>query len=147
MNQAMNLKPQSGEALEKALREIYDLFESLALRPLLLHETARSVKAGQITGDKLTIGIKALELTRNNRSIIFTRLRKYFDRGISKTLTFEPDFEHVISYDFAGVPIEIKVIERKYSFFKHPDMIIYKLDEYLLPNPIARYLKAQYIVQ
>lgn len=143
----MNLKPQNGEALEKALREVYDLFESLSLSPLLLHETARSVKAGKVGGDKVTIGIKAPEMTRNARSIMYTRLRKYFERGISKTLVFEPDVERLVKYDFEGVPIEITVIERKYSFFKHPDSVMYNYDQFLLPNPIERYLKAQYSVK
>ena len=156
----MNLKPQNGQdnlslsngglsvmVLNKALREVYDLFESLNLKPLLLGETAKSVKNKYVTGDKIIVGIKALELTRNARSIIMTRLRKYFERGISKTMLFEPDESNLISYDFAGVPIEIKVIQRKYSFFKHPDQIMYNFDEFLLPNPIERYLRAQYIVK
>ena len=133
--------------LDKALREVYDLFESLSLKPLLLGETAKSVKDRYAMGDKIIVGIKALELTRNARSIIMTRLRKYFERGISKTMLFEPDESNLISYDFAGVPIEIKVIQRKYSFFKHPDQIMYNFDEFLLPNPIDRYLRAQYIVK
>ena len=114
---------------------------------MLLGETAKSVGNNYLSGDKITIGIRVTELTKNARSIIYTRLRKYFERGISKTLVFEPDFERLISYDFEGVPIEIKVIERKYSFFKHPVPTMYNYDQFLLPNPIERYLRAQYLVK
>ena len=133
--------------LHEALREVWDLFDSFMLKPLLLRETAKSIKDGYLNVDTIRVGLHEKNLDRNTRSIIFTRLRKYLDKGISKTMVYEPDDERLISYDFLGVPIEITIITRKYAFFKYPEPITYNFDDYFVANPFDKYVKAMYIVK
>ena len=136
------------EDLNAALRDLFDLFEKLAgTKCLLLGETARTVKAGQLAVSKIQAGIRELDLTRERKGTIYSHLADYLRRGTSKTMVFEPEIERFISYDFKGIPIEIKIIQRNYSFFKNLNPIMYNFDYYALPNPLDKYLKAQYIVR
>lgn len=145
-------KSNAPDDLHAALRDVFDLFESLGgIKCLLLGKTAQSAKKGKLEGDKITVGIRELELTgkgsTNRKGQIYSWIANYFRRGYSKTMLFEPELEHIISYDFHGIPIEIKVIQRKYNFLKNPEPIIYNYDDYIIPNPLDKYLKTQYIVQ
>ena len=55
--------------------------------------------------------------------------------------------ENYISLELEGVPVEVKIIKRKYTFFKNPDIVIYGPEEYQLPNPMGVYQKSRYLVR
>lgn len=134
--------------LNAALRDLFDLFEKLSgTKCLLLGKTAESVRQGFLNVPKIQAGIRELDLTRERKGTIYSHLADYLRRGTTKAMVFEPELEHLIAYDFKGVPIEIKIIQRQYSFFKNLDPIMYNFDYYALPNPLDKYLKAQYIVK
>ena len=145
---ATSMVPFDPDDLNAALRDLFDLFQKLSgTKCLLLGETAASVKLGFLNVPKIQAGIRELDLTRERKGTIYSHLADYLRRGTSKTMVFEPELEHLISYDFKGIPIEIKIIERNYSFFKNLDPIMYNFDYYSLPNPLPSYLKAQYLIK
>ena len=141
----------SKEQLDKAIRAIYDLFEGRPWPYMLLGDTAKGAKEGKLYGDKIEIGILKKHLTPDLFSHIKTHIEYEVDRGRSKYAEIN---DNLIKYTYKEnrhnlvvVPIEFKIIYRNYQFFKHPDHVIYNYDEFSIPNPLEKYLKARYIIR
>ncbi len=128
-------KEHTTEELEAALYEVERDLDSAVLKVLLLGETLRSIKEdNQIKGDKIELGLEKKRLTKEVRSWLNSFGYKIKDRLMVKV--------------FKGVPIEIKIIKRNYSFFKHPDIVFYKAFEvFNIPNPWRNYMKAKGLVR
>lgn len=128
------------DQLSEALFKIEDVLGRMLVTFCLLGETARSLRdsprGGEgLKGDKIEIGVEKKYLTKEALST--------FD-------VYEPDKEKTETgwkLTYNGVPVEIKVITQKYSFFKHPDFRFYRAGEYLLPNPFKEYWKIRGIVR
>ena len=135
------------EELNTALRDIQDLLDRCVIQCMPLGDTAKGIREGKLFGDKIQIGIKKRYLTREVRNTIYGFINKAFERGYSKTMLIDLDKDNIIKYDVGGVPIDIKIIERNYSFFKNLEPLVYNYDDFWLPNPLDRYLKAQYIIR
>ena len=117
------------EQLDKALQGVEDLFDRAHRCPiLLLGQTARSIiDDGQVTGNKLEIGVKQNQLTPEVRSVL---------RELVKDLQELPDH---LEFTMNEVPIFVRIIKRDYSFLKMPDSLVYKWADYCIPNPFEVY--------
>ena len=128
----------SSEHLEKSLLGLDDLMARMAASEnyFLLGDTAREVKEGALlTGEKIEAGLEERYLNPEARSTLQT----FFPNATVG--------ENYISLELEGVPVEVKIIKRKYTFFKNPDILIYGPEEYQLPNPMDVYQKSRYLVR
>jgi hypothetical protein len=123
-----------------AMRDLYDLFEKIMHKGVLLGEVAHQIKMGgkgaiddhvEVTG--LEWGMPKKNLTAEVKSLFKTW-------GFKETPT---GYEYTVS----NVPVKIKVYERKYKFFEHPDQVFYGVDDFQIPNPFANYWKARYLIK
>jgi len=127
----------SHDELLQALLE----FENIMYRCLLqdnfplLKETALQVAKGYpLTGDHLDVGIP----------------KKYLSKEVQDTLKEYCKVEDPTK-DFTttvlGVPVNVKIINRKYNYFENTDRVFYHYDNFNVPNPIDSYMKARYLIK
>lgn len=128
-------KFSAGE-LESALRDFENLMERVLCDYVVLGDVAKAIRDGtDLYGDKVEVGMFKLEVTK-------------FVLSTLKTLL--PDIEigaKGFSYKFHEVPVEVKIIGRKYKFFEHPDFRFYKTGNYKFANPFENYWKARYLIR
>ena len=144
------IKPElTLEQLNAAIRAVYDLWEYWPY--MLFGDTAKGAKEGKLYGDKIEIGIKKNELVKPVMDGVRTHIEYEMDKGRCDYKEISDDW---IKYtwklnktDPISVPVECRIIHRNYQFFKFPDHVVYNYDEFRIPNPINKYLKARYIIQ
>lgn len=130
------------EDLHEALRALWDLMEYYIWFPTL--DTARGIKDGSLKSDKITGAIPVRYLTPEAKSAIKAQLDYWQDRKISEPYTMD---DKIIKWSYKGVPVELKILKRRYKFFEYLDSVHYNYDDYKLPNPFEKYWKARFIVQ
>ena len=136
----MQTKPFTDAELRKALFAFQDLMERLQCPFYPLRQTASEVyHETELTGDKLYFGVKNIEWTEKRQSMF---------NILVDQIRFECK-DTPIGYDLVleGVPIEFRIIKRRYSFFDKPEIRFFGVTEFLIPNPLDKYLKAQYIIK
>ena len=129
----------SNEQLRKALFSFQDLMERITCPFFPLKNTAKEVyDESELTGE-INVGVQKLEWTDQRAGMFDVLIENMHigleDNGNNKILTFD------------GVPVNLTIIERKYKFFEKPDVRFFGVNEFLLPNPLYKYLKSQYIVR
>ena len=124
------------DALNQALQHVQDLLDRITVPYILLGDAVEGiVKRNSIVGaKKIEVGIEERYLIPEIISSLKTQM------GDIKTA-------YGYGYLFDKIPVEIRIIRRRYKFFENPDTIIYKLQDYRIPNPIDDYLKARWIVR
>lgn len=125
----------SGEKAEQALRWISDILTRSQISHLILGETGE-----QMLLDK-EFDLKKIEIGVLDKDFQETTKRLF------KTFLPEVELGDVISIDYEGAPIEIKIIKKHYKFFEHPDVVFYMADEYKVPNPWYRYWKSRFLIK
>ena len=129
----------TGEQINKALFWIDDTLDRSQIPYLLGGELARQLFDNEDAG-KFIVADK-IELITHERYVTKDTF------GLLKTFIPWVEKDKVIKLEYEGVPIEIKVLKRKYKFFEYPDLKFYMRDEYQIPNPFERYYKARFIIQ
>jgi hypothetical protein len=123
-----------------ALRWIADLLESSQIPFMVLGDLMKQIKTGEpINVDKIQIGIKSDCWNNTTKHLIETFLLNTPYKGM--------DLAEPVKFEWANVPIELKIIKRKYEFFKNPDFVWFWVDEYKIPNPWDKYYKARFIIK
>lgn len=127
---------------DEALRALYDL-EDLMYRCLTQSSFLALGDIGKAIKDNLDFDGSELEFGLEER---------YVTREVLSTLkTFAPPdavfTEKGFSYTFGEVPVKVRFIKRKYSFFTNPEKMIYGVGEYQIPNPFEKYYRARWIIQ
>lgn len=122
--------------IQKLDRTMDDVIEILrTFFPLILAgDTAYSiVKNTRPKEEKITFQIRHTDWTKFAKNMLLTVLpqAKITDKNIT--------------FDFNGVPIEIKLVKRD-KYLKRPDMVIYNHETYWIPNPFDKYWKARGLV-
>ena len=149
-----------GELIIKALRDLDDVMGrcsgSLDRSYLLLGELGKLAKEDyhidpreKIEIDKVEVGIEKRYLTPEALSTLqsYLPLHARFDgepMGEGELLK-ERGLNLGISY-FNHLPIEVKVINKKWGFFKFPETKFWMYDDYQLPNPWDKYWKARFLI-
>ncbi len=128
--------------LDRALFRAEDTMNRLLCPYFLLGKCAYDIKhstpnvdGGQIKAQKIEIGVRKADVTKEVKSMLAT-----LEPTILKT-------KNGFEFDYEGVPIVIKIIEKDYKFFKYLDTKFYMASEYLLPNPFAEYWKVRNLVK
>lgn len=139
-NQSMPSKSgRSPEELDQALAIAEDLLFRAQIPFIVLGETLLGVLEEKLTGDKIELGIHKRYLTGSTKSMLEI-ITKMFDHE------FKMD-EDKITLKYNEIPIEIKIINRKYDCLENPDTRFYKVTEYLIPNPISDYIKIRGLIK
>ncbi len=123
-----------------AMRNLYDTCEAGLLPYVLLGEAARQLHDGidgyngnDLKVSKLEWGIPASQLTPEVVSLFHQWDFKETDYGFS--------------YMFEEVPVEVHIFQKKYRFFKMPDMRFYGPDLFKIPNEFEKYWFMRHMVK
>lgn len=133
------------EKVNEALLFVQDLLERSPIEFFLLKNTAKQVydnHAGlmpQLQLDCIDIGITRPHFTQDGQRMFKTLLDMY-----KVEYDWRPQGIRLMVKD---VPVDIKIINRNYGFFKNPNRVFYRTVELNVPNPIDKYLKAQFIIR
>lgn len=104
-----------------------------------LKNTAKEVYNETELTEKINVGVLVSEWTEQRQSmfdVLVENMRIGLEEnGNNKVLTFD------------GVPVHMKIIERKYKFFEKPDVRFFGVNEFLIPNPLDGYLKSQHLIK
>lgn len=133
-------KPVTSWDLGVAMRRIYDDMDSALVPGILLGDMVYQIKEWKRDGfseyalvDKVEWGLPKRYLTAEVKSLFETWGYRKVDGGYE--------------YEVQGVPVKLKIIERRYKFFENPDQVFYGVDEFRIPNPYQKYLKSRYIIK
>jgi hypothetical protein len=132
--------PVSSWDIGMAMRDLYDLFEKIMYKGVLLGDVAYQIKAQgkgaldvPVEVDHLEWGLPKKQLTPEVVSLF-------------KTWGFTPTKDGY-EYKVSNVPVKIKVYSRKYKFFERPDQVLYMIDEFNIPNPWSDYWKVRSLIK
>src|SRR3990167_5528108 len=129
----------TGEQINKALYWVDDLLDRCQIPYVVAGDIARQLYDNDDAGRQLTVDKIEIIVRNGNINPMTT--------GLLKTFVPWVEFGQKILLEHEGVPIEIKVIKRKYQFIEYPDLRFYMSDEYKIPNQFDRYWKARFILQ
>ena len=129
----------TGEQINKALYWVDDLLDRCQIPYVVAGDIARQLYDNNDAGRQLTVD--KIEIIVRNGNI------NPMTMGLLKTFVPWVEFGKKILLEHEGVPIEIKVIKRKYQFIEYPDLRFYMSDEYKIPNQFERFWKARFIIQ
>ena len=129
----------TGEQINKALFWIDDTLDRSQIPYLLGGDLARQLFDNDDAGKEIIAD--KIELITHERYVTKDTF------GLLKTFIPWLELDKKILLEYEGVPIEIKVLKRKYKFFSNPDLRFYMRDEYQVPNPFNNYWKARFIIQ
>ena len=125
----------SPDQLDRALATAEDLLSRAQIPFLVLGETLRGILKEELFGEKIELGVRERYLTASTRGML---------RIVDPDLEIGED---KISFEYEGVPVEIKIIKRNYKCLENPDRVFYKITEYWIPNPMSEYKKARYLIK
>lgn len=124
------------EQLDKALDRIEDDLSRASIPFVILGQTLRSIAMDdQVKGEKIELGIMERYLTDSCLGILKDR---------------QPDLireKGKIKLEIESVPVEIRVIRKRWSVLDNPNFLFYKVSEYRIPNPLERYWKVQGLIK
>ncbi len=115
----------------KAILNVEAMFEGAMVEFLLLGETARRMKYAESLE-----GLELLEFGVQDR-----KLNRYA-RSTFKVLHGENWQEK----EYAGIPVKITVIKKRWKFFEHPDTFLYWGGAFKVANPWDSYWKKRGII-
>lgn len=139
--------PYTPAQLEEALYHATDIAGRALLPFILLGETAHDIKYhGAFNAN--TVGI---ELGANSRYYTAEALSTLstLAKGVDISYGMH-DFwldKAGFRWTYHGVPILLRMIDRKYAFFQNPDFTWYKAEEYKVPNPFDKYWAVRHLIQ
>jgi hypothetical protein len=142
----------SSKQLNEALYHATDITDRCLLPFFLMSETAACIVNEEIlegcTGIYLGVPIRYLaEYTLSTlRTLAKGADTNYGIKEYAEKLNKKGKICN-ITWVYRGVPIELKVINRNYSFFEHPDFKYYMAEEFKIPNPFENYYKARFLIQ
>lgn len=127
----------SSQQLEAALFTAFDILERAMLPTLVLKDTAKQMREGYELHDlrQIDIGIRKAQLTPEVLSV----LRAY--------ATDLREDSADLSFLVSGVPVVIRVIRNHYAVLSNPDVVMYKYETFLIPNPFERYYSFRHIIK
>lgn len=141
------VKTFSPVELEEALYNATDILDRCMLPYVLLRETARDVNAGPEVlheADGVYIGIEERYMTPEVWSNIGTFSRNVdLHYGMTDYVRTNNGF----GWKHNGVPIIVQIIERDYKMIHNPDIKLFRLESYRIPNPFDKYWKARWIIR
>ena len=129
----------SDEQLRSALFSFQDLMERLTCPFFPLRNTALEVYNESTLTGEINVGVLNSEWTEQRQAI--------FDLLIDNMHIPCEETPKGYELSFKEVPVHMTIIKRNYQFFKRPEIRFFGVNEFLLPNPLDKYLKAQYLIK
>ena len=123
--------------LNRGIEGVTDLMERGLVEDniMLLGDTARAVvDQVPLYGDHIEVGIERRYIS----SLVASVFKQYMGAE---------DPYHSFTFEIAGVPVKVKVIQRVYGFFKNKSAVNYDYRWFLVPNPFEKYWKARFIIK
>jgi hypothetical protein len=124
------------ETVNLALMHVQDIMDRIGIPYILLGDVVKG-----ITKNNSLVDVNSIEVGIEQRYLIPEVISSL------KTLMGDIKTENGYGYVFDKIPVDIKIIKRRYRFFEHPDVVIYRRQDYRIPNPIDDYLKARWIIR
>ena len=149
------------QQLDEALYALWAMMDTYWFEWYVTHDTARALRDKQpLYGNKITGAIHKRHVNATFKSVI----KKYLDdwkrspaSGDKMTVdAIIPDYtfnDKEISFTYKGVPVEVKILDRRYNFFKNPDIVYYEYggrqmaDDFRVANPFSKYWPTRFIVR
>lgn len=123
------------QKLLEALYLIWDAAERGQLQMFLVGDTAKqAIAQGDLSGDKITVGVRRNEWDSGQGRIAQT----FLEHELGHKLV-DIDNE-VLIQDRAGTPISIKLYNEN-PYLESFDIIYYGYETFLLPNPYSEFVK------
>jgi len=135
MTNTLNKSGVSPDKLDQALAIAEDLLIRAQIPFIVLGKTLEGVLKESLEGDKIELGVRKRYLTKDTLGLL---------KLVMPGLKVE---ENLLSFDWEGVPVEIKIINRNYKCLENPDKVFYKVTEYFIPNPVDDYLKIKQLIR
>lgn len=151
----------TSQQLEEALYALWAMMDTYWFEWYVTHDTAKALRDKQpLNGDKITGAIHKRHVNKEFKNVI----KKYLDdwkrgpaTGDKGTIDAKIDDyvfdDKQISFTYKNVPIELKILDRRYKFFNNPDIVFYEYggrqmsDDFRLANPFDKYWPARFIVR
>ena len=131
--------------LDSSFNHFTDIMERCLCPFVLLGETARSIIENEkLQGDGIYTGVRVAEFTSTTYSMLKT-LASNIDLHLGIE-NFEKD-NTGFSWNFQGVPIKVKLIQREYNFINNADFVWYYSENYRVPNPFSTYWKERSLIK
>jgi len=117
-----------------ALNTLDYYFEGAMIPYVLLKDTAKAIKGVEDLDklERLEIGVIEKNLSKYSRNTLRDRLGEDW-----------ADKEHTIE----GIKVYIRLIKKRYGFFKYLDKIPYWGGSFHIANPFEKYWKARFLVK
>ena len=133
--------------LDRALLDSFDLMQRCLLDTVYIvaGDAARCLKENRgLDCDKIEFVINRRYVTPEVRSTLVNYVEGSLDSsGYPNGKVTRDGF----SYEFEGVPVSCKFIDRSYRWFDYADQRFYGPENYRIPNQFDRYWKARFIVR
>jgi hypothetical protein len=155
-------KPEfTSQQLDEALYSLWAMMDTYWFEWYVTHDTARAIRDKKpLYGNKITGAIHKRHINDTFKST----MKRYLDQWKKSPATGDKgtidaridDYawgDKGISFSYKGVPVELKFIDRRYVFFKNPDIVYYEYsdkqmtDDFRVANPFEGYWKARFIVR
>ena len=135
-------KQCSSQQLQMALMHIFDMFDAAHVQFVVLgdlakclHDKSIEVFDPDLKADKVIIGVKEGELSE----YAISTMKSFYSDELKKE-------DYGWSMSFENVPIQIKVIKKKFKFMERPDVRTLATEGFNIPNPFESYWKARYFI-
>lgn len=131
--------------VNETLLFIHDLFDRSQVPLLALKDTAKQIRETQdglspnLQLTAIELGVLRKDLTQSGTPML---------EGLFKMYNVNPEWtEGLIKFERNGVPVFIKIVNRKYAFFQNLQKAYYRTCEFVIPNPFDNYYKARFIIK
>lgn len=142
----------SSKQLNEALYHATDMTDRCLLPFFLLDETAKMImdEVDLSDGTGIYLGVVDRYLAEFALSTLRTLSKgadvNYGMREYKEEINEDGKISK-ISWNYRGVPIELKIINKDKEFFEHPDFKYYRAEEFKIPNPFKNYWFAKNTIQ
>lgn len=120
------------EKVNDALLWVQDVLDRCTINFLVAGEVGKKLfneELPDLKAKKVEILVQKNHWTQSGSSM-FNDITKEFNPAVSG---------NTIKIKYHGVPIEVTIVHKNYSFFKNPDMRCYRITEFRFPNPFKDY--------
>ena len=147
MTKKIKLTKSSGKvyksgALQMALLHVFDMFDAAHVQFVVLgdlakclHDKSIEVFDPDLKADKVIIGVKEGELSE----YAISTMKSFYSDELK-----EEDYGWAMSFE--NVPIQIKVIKKKFKFMERPDVRTLATEGFNIPNPFENYWKSRFFI-
>ena len=126
----MQAKPEGNVVdLLGYLMDVDDIVSRTMMPYIVIGELAKQIR-------------EEVEHPMGNRIDLIVKKREYSQHAYDTLSLFVPGLkkeDNVIRFEVKGVPVTIRIVDKKYRFFENPDTRFFYTGNFLVPNPFDMY--------